>query len=199
MFIVSIRNGHYAILKGDGYIDIPDITSEPIVYSSQLDFIPLSHGKGDSEMQHVDYAYATGLLHEFLREPSLHLLIRGRKYTVPFSFSYQDTTIHTQSMQVEVDAGYETKEKVILLEAKNYKATKNPQVTNVNMRQFYYPYRHWKSFTEELQDKKGEKRDVVLLYFEKRGHEYCFWKFEYKDKNDYQSIELTNSQKYIIA
>jgi len=199
LFIISIRNGYYAILQGDGYVDIPDIPGDPIPYSSKLDFIPLSHGRGDSEMQHVDYAFATGLIHEFLKEPTLELLIRGRKYTTPFSFSYQNQTkIHTQSMQVEVDAGYETKDKVILLEAKNFKESRNPQPSNVNIRQFYYPYRHWKTFAEEVAEEEGEERDVILLFFEKRRETYCFWKFEFQNKDDYRSIQLVDSCKYSI-
>lgn len=41
------------------------------------------------------------------------------------------------SVQTEVDAGYEGKERLVLIEAKN--RSKN----NVIIRQLYYPFRQW--------------------------------------------------------
>jgi len=41
---------------------------------------------GDSEMQHLDYAYASSLIRTFTEDPSLVLTIRGRKYTPEFEF-----------------------------------------------------------------------------------------------------------------
>ena len=38
LFIMPIKNGIYIILKGEGYIDIPEIFSEIKCYRSKLDF-----------------------------------------------------------------------------------------------------------------------------------------------------------------
>ena len=35
LFILPIKNGEYAIIKGEGYIDIPDITSKALKYDSK--------------------------------------------------------------------------------------------------------------------------------------------------------------------
>ena len=38
LFLLPVKNGEYVIIKGDGYIDIPDITSNAIEYNSKLGF-----------------------------------------------------------------------------------------------------------------------------------------------------------------
>ena len=52
LFILPKHNGSYYILKGEGYIDVPDITSPIQDYHKKLDFELLSSEVGDSEMQH---------------------------------------------------------------------------------------------------------------------------------------------------
>ncbi|MCI4463199.1 MAG: hypothetical protein JHC30_03400 [Caldisericum sp.] len=38
LFILPIKNGEYAIIKGEGYVDIPKIEGDLVEYSSKLDF-----------------------------------------------------------------------------------------------------------------------------------------------------------------
>jgi hypothetical protein len=38
LFLLPVKNGYYNIIKGEGYIDIPEIKKEVVVYSSKLDF-----------------------------------------------------------------------------------------------------------------------------------------------------------------
>lgn len=56
---------------------------------------------GDSEMQHLDFAYASSLMRTFLNDESLVLSIRGRKYTLEFCF---DTNLYKKIAQKEVIA-----------------------------------------------------------------------------------------------
>lgn len=183
LFIMPIENGTYAIIKGDGYIDIPPILSSPLIYNSRLSFELLSTSYGNSEMQHLDYAFAVGLIQHFVGDKSLFLTIRGRKRTNDFSFYVGNQKISQKGVQSEVDAGYEGKDKIVLIEAKNSKTS------NVMARQLYYPYRLWKDVT---------KKEVVTLFFEKRGNEYCFWMYELEDEHQFNGFKLTSSQKYII-
>lgn len=184
-FLLPVKNGFYNIIKGEGYIDIPKIKNETSVYSSKLDFIPETTKVGDSEMQHLDYAYAASLIRTFMKDPSLILTIRGRKYTPNFEFYVGKQLIKASSVQTEVDAGYEGKGQVVLIEAKNFDAT------NVIIRQLYYPFRQW-------QEKTNKK--VVTLFFDKtRGEDiYSIWQFEFKDPKNYNSIQLVKSGKFRI-
>ena len=69
---------------------------------------------GDSEMQHLDYAYAASLIRAFIDDNSLVLTIRGRKYTPEFDFYISKHRLQVQSAQTEVDAGYEGTSQVVL-------------------------------------------------------------------------------------
>ncbi|MFN3427931.1 MAG: DUF6997 domain-containing protein, partial [Candidatus Thermochlorobacter sp.] len=141
---------------------------------------------GNSEMQHLDFAFASSLLREFLEDDSLVLTIRGRKYTPKFEFyaGKHRQKLSVESVQTEIDAGYEGKDQVVLIEAKNA-STKNTII-----RQLYYPFRQWKTHTQ---------KKVSLLFFEKRKNEYSLWQFGFTDKYDYNSIELLKSAKFIIT
>jgi len=183
LFLLPVKNGTYAIVKGEGYIDIPNITSIGKPYSSKLDFKLETSEIGDSEMQHLDFAYASSLIRTFMEDETLVLTIRGRKYTPEFSFNIGTTNINVQSVQTEVDAGFEGKDKIVLIEAKN-SSTKN-----IIIRQLFYPFKQWKQHT---------KKKVYTLFFEKRDSHYFIWQYGFDNEHDYNSIKLLKSAKYII-
>lgn len=187
LYILPKHNGTYYILKGEGYIDIPDITTPIQTYYKKLDFELISSKIGDSEMQHLDYAYANSLIRTFMNDESLVLTIRGRKYTPSFSCNASGFNINISSVQTEVDAGYEGRDKIVLIEAKN------SNNSDTIIRQLYYPYRQWQDQT---------KKNVYPLFFEKRKingeNIYYIWQFEFTDKNNYNSIRLVKSARYRI-
>lgn len=183
LFLLPTKNGYYSIIKGEGYVDIPEITSAAKTYKSKLDFKLDTSEIGNSEMQHLDFAYASSLIRTFMNDDSLVLTIRGRKYTPEFSFNVGKQTIHTQSVQTEVDAGYEGRDKIVLIEAKN-SATQNTII-----RQLFYPYKQWKHHTT---------KDVFLLFFEKRENSFHIWQYGFTNENNYNSIKLIKSERYKI-
>jgi len=186
LFLLPINNGRYQIIKGEGYINIPSIRNKPKTYSSKLEFQLDTTKAGNSEMQHLDFAYAASLIRTFMNDPSLVLTIRGRKYTPEFSFMIGNQTIETKGVQTEVDAGYEGKNQVVLVEAKN------SNTKNTIIRQLYYPLRQWKEHTN---------KKIVTLFFEKKNIEniYSIWQFEFTDVNNYNSIKLIRSGKFKIV
>lgn len=184
LFILPITNGTYVIVKGEGYFDIPPITDTTKVYASKLGFELDTAKVGNSEMQHLDFAYASSLVRTFLQDESLVLTIRGRKYTPEFSFRVGTQEIKVKSVQTEVDAGYEGRGQVALIEAKS------AGVTNTIIRQMFYPLRQWRAYT---------RKKVITLFFEKSLAGYSFWEFEFADETDYNSIQLVKSSKYEIV
>ncbi len=188
LFLLPVKNGSYKIIKGEGYIDIPEITTPLINYESKLDFELTTSQEGDSEMQHLDFAYASSIIRSFVEDTTLHLTIRGRKYTPQFSFKVRKHEINQESVQVEVDSGYEGKNNIVLVEAKN------SETKDTIIRQLYYPYRKWRIHA-------GGKK-VLALFFEKRkgleGDEYHLWEFQFEDENNYNSIKLKKSARYLI-
>ena len=186
LFLLPKKNGIFYIVKGEGYIDIPPIVSDIEEYRSKLDFKLESSAIGDSEMQHLDLAYASSLVRTFMDDDSLLLTIRGRKYTPKFSFNVGTQVLNIESVQTEVDAGYEGRDKIVLIEAKN------SEVDNTIIRQLYYPYRQWKQQTS---------KQVFVLFFDKDRNSdiYNIWQFKFNDDNDYNSIELLRSGRYRIV
>jgi len=183
LFLLPTRNGTYGVVQGEGYVDIPPIKRTNRVYKSQLDFHLDTSVVGDSEMQHLDFAYASSLIRTFLQDPSLVLTIRGRKYTPQFSFRVGKCRLETQSVQTEVDAGYEGRNQVALIEAKSASST------NTIIRQLYYPYRQWQACT---------KKPVVTIFFQCDDSCYSLWQFKFNDAEDYNSIELVRSERFQI-
>jgi len=185
LFLLPVRNGKYVLVKGEGYFDIPDIKTRVEVHRSKLNFELKTSKVGNSEMQHLDYAYATSIIRTFFDDDGLILTIRGRKYTPKFSFSVGRHEITVKSVQTEVDAGYESADKVVLVEAKNSKST------NSIIRQLFYPFRSW---SESLRHSKK----VFPVFFERRGSEYLIWQYDFSDKNQYNSIKLVKSRRFRI-
>ena len=184
LFILPIKNGEYAIIRGEGYVDIPKINGVEKIYKSKLDFKLETSLIGNSEMQHIDFAYASSVIRTFLQDDSLLLTIRGRKYTPKLSFYVGKHKIEIKSVQTEVDAGYEGKNQIVLIEAKNIK------VTNIIIRQLFYPFIQWQS---------SSKKPVKTVFFEKDKDFYSLWLFEFIDKNNYNSIRLIKNEKYKIV
>lgn len=184
LFVLPVRNGAYAIVQGEGYVDIPPIDVATQVYPSQLDFELDTAKVGHSEMQHLDMAYAASLIRTFLDDPTLALTIRGRKYTPGFSFRVGAHTLTASSVQTEVDAGYEGRHQVVLIEAK---AQSTP---NVIIRQLYYPFRQWATYT---------RKAVKTLFFEHTQDTYGLWLFRFTTLEDYNAIELVKSQRFQIT
>lgn len=184
LFILPTRNGEYVIVQGEGYIDIPEIHETFEIYKSKLDFELLTSRVGNSEMQHLDFAYASSLIRTFFKDDSLVLTIRGRKYTPKFSFFIDKQEIMVESVQTEVDAGFEGRDKIVLIEAKN------SNQSNVIIRQLFYPFKQWSYYAQE--------KKVFPVFFCKEGSFFKIWQFEFKDPNNYNSIELVQSKQFKI-
>jgi hypothetical protein len=183
LFLLPIRNGEYAILYGEGYIDVPIINTQEIIYNSQLDFSLDTSLVGNSEMQHLDFAYASSLIKTFMNDNTLVLTIRGRKYTPEFSFYVGKHKMTVKRVQTEIDAGYEGKEQVVLIEAKNQGNR------NTIIRQLFYPFKQWQLHT---------KKKVVTVFFEKHEDNYLLWQFNFENVDNYNSIKLVKSGTYKI-
>lgn len=183
LFLLPIKNGEFAIIKGEGYVDIPEITTEPIIYDSKLDFELETSLIGNSEMQHLDFAYASSLVRTFMKDPSLVLTIRGRKYTPEFDFRVGSQEIKVKGVQTEVDAGYEGRDNLVLV---YFLKTNN---LSLEIKKIFYPYKFWSSHIS---------KKITSLLFRKNKNSYSIWLFRFTDLNNFNSIDLLNSNKFII-
>ena len=186
LFLMPASNQEWVVIQGEGYIDIPEILSEPIPVKSKLDFEIESFNVGISEMQYLDFAFVHGITQQFLDDGSIELTVRGRKRTPHFNYFVNDVEVKCEGVQIEVDAGYEGKNSLTLVEAKSSK------IKNEIIRQLYFPYRKW------LMDINKPVRNV-FFQFEEDSKILSFWEYGFEDYLKYDSIYLINSKSYQLV
>ena len=135
LFLLPISRKEYAIVRGEGYHKLEHITDiKPITHSTQLP-ISASSLKAESEGVLLEYANSCGLLGKVTGTPNLIQTFRGRTTTPNFSFEVDGSQVTVNRAQIEVDAGFENAEEIILFEAKI------GVPSSFGIRQLYYPFR----------------------------------------------------------
>lgn len=185
-FLLPVKNGEYAILRGNGFHLLEKDTTNIETFDSKLKFRIETAGRGSSEMQYLDYAFYCGALEDLLGTGPLYQSIRGREYSKAFSFNVGKTKLQVNSVQIEVDSGLEGKNDLILVEAK----MKTPE--DFMIRQLFYPYKNYLSF-----QLKKTIRPVFFTY-DIKNEIYNFWSYEFTDENDYNSIRLVTKKSIKI-
>ena len=188
-FILPMKNrGNFALVRGEGFEKLEDIENDPSIYVSRLGEQLVSLSKGQGESRYIDTAYYTGLIEEFLGIRGLYLTIRGRQYCNSFSFMVGNVgPINVESVQMEVDAGFENLDNLVLMEAK----VGNPE--DFNIRQLFYPYRHW------LINVKNKRFNLLFFTFNPKDDTYSFWRYDFEDEFHYNSIKLREKSSFKIT
>ncbi|MCD4782949.1 MAG: DNA adenine methylase [Candidatus Eremiobacteraeota bacterium] len=189
-FLLPVSNGKYVVVSGEGYHDLeePPVTVENFRSDIPFDLKSIKYARG--EMRYIDYAFNSGLISHFTGVDNLFLTVRGRKFSGKFSFHVNDVEIpEVSSVQMEIDAGYEGQNELIIIEAKVGKPS------SFNIRQLFYPFRH---YSQVLPDKKI--RPVFFVYQEDKkennGGTYYFYEYNFTDIFDYNSIEPVSIKAY---
>ena len=185
LFLLPIKNGEFLLLSGDGFSEINNLSNTIEEFESALAFELLSSQFGDSEMQHLDYAFNTGLLESHFKENKMYQTIRGRKYTPAFSFDFHKQRIDVEGVQIEVDGGYESARSIALIEAKNVR------INNFVIRQLYYPFRTYKKLISE--------KEIKTSFFSHNNGVYTFHDFSFEDASIYNSIKQIGTRHYRIV
>lgn len=142
-----------------------------------------------SEAASILCAYNSGMISDLLGQ-EVSFTVSGRMSTGKFSYfinnSQQNThcEINVDNSQCEIDAGFEGDDIFAVLEAKNQ------DVDDFLIRQLYYPYRLWTSKT---------KKKVIPVFLSYSNNIFSFYVYEFKDENDYNSIELLEQKRYQIG
>jgi len=158
--ILPVENGKYVIFKDEAsrtYYSLEQLFSDitPEEYNPSRDYCEyqtIEAGKITSESQAIDFANLVSLLKTFTNETELFLTIRGRQrsedFTVTIPANHQ--TVEVSGVQIEVDAGFESPDKIYLFEAKL------GRVEDFNIRQLYYPFKDWSC---------KSTKEIVPLFF----------------------------------
>ncbi len=176
-FLLPVKNGRYAIVRGNGFHQL-EATNEIQKHVSRIKFPLTTAGRGSSEMQYLDYSFNSGALESVLGKKPLYQSIRGREYSKAFKFFVDKTELEVASVQLEVDSGLEGEDSIVLIEAK----IDNPE--DFIIRQLFYPYNHFKIVSP------GKTIVPVFFTYEPRTKTYNFWIYEIPDATNYNSIRL---------
>lgn len=100
-----------------------------------------------------------------------------KNQSTPYSFTVNNS-------QVEIDAGFESIDKLSVIEAKN----RIPD--DFMIRQLYYPYRSYQNL--------GIDKSIIPIYFTHADDIYAFHIFEFTDLYDYSSIRKVKQMNFIV-
>ncbi len=117
----------------------------------------------------------------------MYLTIRGREYTKSFDFAFAGQRIDVDSVQIEVDAGYEALSDIVLLEAKI------GLPTHFNIRQLYYPYRHFAAIVPQ------KRVRTVFLAYDIPTSTYNLFEYGFAESSNPFSIRLERCGIYKIG
>ncbi len=184
--ILPVQNGTYVLLKEDVYYDVNSAPGKIISHSPG----ELRHVVGipwreslRSESQALDAAFISSMLSEFTGQKT-HLTIRGRLRTPEFDFCVGDTRLNVKGVQVQIDAGFESADRIYLIEAKN------GEREDFIIRQLYYPFRMWNI----IQDSK----EIVPVFVTYSNRVFTFRSYRFREPNQYNSITLRRQRSYTL-
>lgn len=149
-----------------------------------------------SESVALNVAQMTGMIDFVLQNDEVQMFpaaatITGRLKSGQFSYSINvkdgnlsKYNFSVNNSQVEIDAGYETGDKLAIIEAKNH----IPE--NFMVRQLYYPYRIFNNLNTD--------KVVMPIYFTHSDGIYAFHIFEFTELNNYSSINKVQQINFIV-
>ena len=188
--ILPISRSKYVIGKFDIHFEVK--------YDSEIEVIPFEFTPG---IESIDYtnlysessalhcAFNIGIIDNLLGEKTAYT-VSGRMSTESFdfniinSFSNKPYSIKVKNSQCEIDAGFESNNYFVLIEAKNY------AIDDFLIRQLYYPYRLW--------SKKITKK-VIPVLMTYSNDIFSFFIYQFSNDKDYNSLQLITQKNYTIA
>ncbi len=194
--ILPVTRNRYVIGNFSTYQSLPDNTENKILYCDFPNHIrTIDYNNLYSESSALHCAYLTKMIDYIVGEETFPT-VSGRMSTSSFSFQIDcsiDTSyslfarkfdIDVNNSQCEIDAGFESLNYYIIIEAKNY------MVDDFNIRQLYYPYRLWNNKIE---------KDILPVLFIYSNNIFHFFLYTFKDLHHYNSLQLYKHFQFSIV
>ncbi|MGE4572274.1 MAG: hypothetical protein AB7E09_05960 [Candidatus Izemoplasmatales bacterium] len=184
--ILPIDNGEYLIGKFELYENVPKkMIPTPLEIDLPEYLESIDPDNIYSESNALNVALLTGMISNIIGE-DLYETISGRMRANDFDFYVHSEEndkhkISVKRPQIEVDGGYESKDKLVLIEAKN------TDPDDFIIRQLYYPFRFWKMKVN---------KSIVPIFFTYKNGLYDFYIYKFVDDNDYNSISFVDHVSY---
>ena len=142
-----------------------------------------------SEAEALLFLRNSGVWAEICGSPDVYATLQGRRASGHFQFTIARTTpprqatITVDNAQIEIDAGYETRTQVFLCEAKNR------PVSELNIRQLYYPYRFAQTLTT---------KPIIPISVIYSNYTFFVTRFTVNDPRDFNSLTVSERYAYTI-
>jgi len=189
--MLPVENGKYIIFKDEHartYFPIKQILAE----IPTEEYKPAKDYRGyqsldvrslSSESQALDFANLVSLLKTFTNEKELNLTIRGRQRSEKFPVKIPGANhiAEVNGVQIEIDAGFESPEKIYIFEAKL------GRLDDFNIRQLYYPFKDWSSRT---------CKEIIPLFFVYTNG--LFYLLEFRFEEEYGKLHCTRRKCFTV-
>ncbi|MEG4225563.1 translation elongation factor [Microcoleus sp. N9_B2] len=188
--ILPISRSKYVIGKFGTHFEVkydPEIEVIPFDFPSEIESIDYTNLYSESSALHC--AFNIGIIDDLLGEKTAYT-VSGRMSTESFNFNIINSTtnkpysIKVKNSQCEIDAGFESNNYFVLIEAKNY------SIEDFLIRQLYYPYRLW--------SKKITKK-VIPVLMTYSNDVFSFFIYEFSNDENYNSLKMREQKNYTIA
>lgn len=185
--IFPTANGRYVIFKDvheKSFFKFrkSDLSLTPTVYFSKVDLRGFASYPGAiklTESQVIDFAFTASLIRYYTKENDLSLTIRGRTRSRNFLVPLPGVKKRVSGVQIEIDAGFESKTSIYLIEAKIGSRK------NFHIRQLYYPYLNWKQIS---------KKTIVPIFLFYTNSKYYFYEFNFTKR--FGDLDLVRKECY---
>jgi hypothetical protein len=141
-----------------------------------------------SEAVALNCAFIAGIIDDIMGEKASHTL-SGRMTTGSFDFCIdtlagKSAPVSVQNALCEIDAGYEGRKQLLLVEAKNVASR------DFLIRQLYYPYRLWRDRIS---------KQVVPAFMTFSNDVFSFFMYEFEEPSRYNSLRLISQRNYTVS
>ncbi len=188
--ILPITRGKYIISHFKAYHKFEADNNIPITPASLPSYIQsLDCNNIPSEAVALNCAVAAGIMGDFLDDDEIISTVSGRMSSGVFNFNIASLTvpnvysITVNNSQIEIDAAYEGRKSLALIEAKRDLSE------DFLIRQLYYPYRVWQARVSKT------VRPIFLVY---SNGIYRLYEYQFVDPNNYSSLQLIKQKNYSI-
>lgn len=188
--ILPLTRGSYVIGTFDTYQPITyDTSIENIAFSLPGHIDSIDYNNLYSESSALSCAYVSRMIDDVVGEDVLPT-ISGRMSTGIFDFDIKNIVkgntypISVSNSQCEIDGGYESLNKLAIIEAKNFSSD------DFLIRQLYYPYRLWNGKIA---------KEVVPIFMTYSNDVFSFFTYNFINPLEYNSLRLVSQKNYIIA
>lgn len=187
--ILPISRGSYIISNFEAYhnFEQPNKIIHKVTYPSYIESIDFQNITTESFA--INVAYLTGMIADFTEEEDLFPTVNGRMGSEKFDFQIYNKifnrrqTISINKSQLEIDGGYENKNLLALIEAKNSISD------DFLVRQLYYPFR---LFNGKI------TKPVKPLFLTYSNGIFYFYEYIFEIPDNYNSLVLVKQKNYTL-